>query len=301
MNDVNIYLGSLPKIKNHNIKLDVMRAFAEGAKQCGASVRIVEERQLSPAKLAIMIGWYSQAGGGPHIMFRQSIIDYQAQNNHRVMPIDGSCFKFVNDSTLWLRYSIDSIFYNEGNYANTNSDGSKWRAISSDLGITLEPWQQQGNHVLICLQRDGGWSSKGFDQDEWLKITIKLIRQKTNRPILIRPHPSNKKNYDYWLGKDNIFVSNSLKSALHSDLKNAHAAVFWNSSSAVAAILAGVPVFVGDVSSVAWDVANHDIGMIENPSLPDRQQWLWNLSAAHWSIDQSRRGDIYQKFLPYLA
>lgn len=275
-------------------------AFAEGVRQCGASVRLVEERQLSPARLAVMIGWCGHVGGGPHIMFRQSIVDYQRQNGNKVMPIDGSCFKFVNDSTLWLRYSIDSIFYNEGNYANANSDGSRWRQISSEMGIALEPWRNQGNHILICLQRDGGWSSKGFDQDEWLRKTIKKIRKYSLRPILIRPHPGSKKEYEYWSGKDNIFVSDSINVSLHMDLKNAHAAVFWNSSSAVAAVLAGIPVFVNDVSSVAWAVANHDISMIENPSLPDRQQWLWDLSAAHWSIEHSRRGDIYRAFEQWL-
>jgi hypothetical protein len=298
--DVNIYLGSLPKIKNHNVKQEVMMAFAEGARQCGATVKITQDRQLEPSRLAVMIGWCGHVGGGPHIMFRQNIVDYQRQNNNRVMPIDGSCFKFVNDATLWLRYSIDSIFYNEGNYANLNSSGDRWREISSELGIELEPWRAQGNHVLICLQRDGGWSSKGFDQDHWLRKTIKQIRSQTTRPIMIRPHPSAKKDYNYWSSKDNIFVSDSTKSSLHNDLKGAHAAVFWNSSSAVAAILAGIPVFVSDISSVAWTVANHDVRQIESPIMPDRQQWIWDLSAAHWSMNQSRRGRIYRAFEQWL-
>lgn len=277
-----------------------MMSFAEGARQCGASVKIIEDRVLTPSRLALMIGWCGHVGGGPHIMFRQNIVDYQQRNGNRVMPIDGSCFKFANETTMWLRYSINSIFYNEGHYANLNSDGSRWRQISSELGISLEPWRTQGNHVLICLQRDGGWSSKGFDQDEWLRKTIKQIRKHSQRPILIRPHPSAKKNYNYWSGKDNIFVTDSLKSSLHNDLKNSHAAVFWNSSSAVAAVLAGIPVFVRDTACVAWDVANHDIDMIEHPVLPDRQQWLWNLSAAHWNLEQSRRGDIYRAFEQWL-
>ena len=33
--DVVVYLGTLPKIKNHNIKVQVMRAFGEGAARCG--------------------------------------------------------------------------------------------------------------------------------------------------------------------------------------------------------------------------------------------------------------------------
>jgi hypothetical protein len=76
--------------------------------------------------------------------------------------------------------------------------------------------------------------------------------------------------------------------------------VFWNSSSAVAAVLAGVPIFVHDAGSVAWSVSNQDLAQIESPSMPDRTQWINTLSQAHWNLDQSRRGDIYRKFLPYL-
>ena len=35
--------------------------------------------------------------------------------------------------------------------------------------------------------------------------------------------------------------------------------------------------------------------------MPDRTQWFNDLAQAHWTIDQSRRGDIYkhfEKFLP---
>lgn len=300
MNDVNIYLGTLPKITNHSVKLDVMRTFAEGARQRGASVEIIENRHLKPARLALMIGWCSAMGGGPHIHFRQQIVDYQHQNNHRVMPIDGSCFKFVHEKTLWLRYSIDSIFYNEGNYANLGSDESRWNEISNELGIAIEPWRQQGDHILICLQRDGGWSSKGFEQDTWLRKTIKKIRLVSQRRIVIRPHPATKKHYEHWAKKNEVHLSDSTRVSLQQDLVNAHAAVFWNSSSSVAAVLAGVPAFVSDISCVAWRVSNHDISMIENPSMPDRRQWLWDLSAAHWNMAHSRRGDIYRKFERFL-
>jgi hypothetical protein len=76
--------------------------------------------------------------------------------------------------------------------------------------------------------------------------------------------------------------------------------VFFNSSSCVASVLAGVPVFASDPDCVAWSVANADLAQIEKPLTPAREQWLWNLSAAHWTDEESKSGEIYRKFQPFL-
>ena len=81
------------------------------------------------------------------------------------------------------------------------------------------------------------------------------------------------------------------------DLKNAWAAVFYNSSASVAAVLAGIPVFATDDDCVAWRMANPDLAQIENPIMPAREQWLYDLSAAHWTDAESRKGAIYRHFL----
>jgi hypothetical protein len=75
--------------------------------------------------------------------------------------------------------------------------------------------------------------------------------------------------------------------------------VFCNSSSSVAAVLAGVPVFADDDDCVAWSVANSDLAQLETPDMPDRTQWIYDLSAAHWTDQESRSGLIYQKFQQY--
>jgi hypothetical protein len=77
--------------------------------------------------------------------------------------------------------------------------------------------------------------------------------------------------------------------------------VFFNSSASVAAVCAGIPVFVDDSSCVSWAVANHDISKIESPAEFERQQWINDLATAHWSDEDARQGRIYQKFLPYLT
>jgi hypothetical protein len=60
-------------------------------------------------------------------------------------------------------------------------------------------------------------------------------------------------------------------------------------------------VFVDDVSCVAWNVANRDIAQIESPAVFKREQWLYDLAAAHWSDADAQAGRIWQKFRPYLT
>jgi hypothetical protein len=157
------------------------------------------------------------------------------------------------------------------------------------------------------MQRDGGFSMKSLNPLEWLNEKIREIQQHSPRPIMIRPHPGDYRPDEFhkWRKRQakndhSIVVADPLTTQLADNLNGAHAAVFFNSSASVAAVCAGIPVFVDDVSCVAWAVANHDISQIENPSTFDREQWLYNLAAAHWSDADSQAGLIWQKFLPYL-
>ena len=65
-------------------------------------------------------------------------------------------------------------------------------------------------------------------------------------------------------------------------------------------VLKGIPTFVSEESAVTWDVANHNLKNILQPFTPDRTQWFNDLAQAHWTIVQSRNGDIYKHFEPYL-
>jgi len=299
--DVQVCLGTLPKIKNHNLKVQIMRAFADGAERAGARVVVTEDRSFQNVRLAVMIGWVGMNFSGPHIYYRRDLIEHQKRIGGKIMSIDGSCFKFTHSGDMWLRYSLDSVFWNEGEYANHNSDSSHWNAISSSLNLQMKPWRTNGDHILICLQRDSGWNAKGFDQQAWLNKTVKIIRSQSVRPIRVRPHPANKLDWTkITQNYDNIVISNSAVTTLEQDLQNAWAGVFYNSSSSVAAVLEGVPVFVSDEGAVTYDIANYTTRDIEGPRMPDRQQWLWDLSQAHWNIEQSRNGDIYRHFDPFL-
>jgi hypothetical protein len=298
MIDVVVYLSSLPRIADRNRKVEVLQAFANGVRKQGNTVLIQTELKIVDSKLAVILGWVGNKIKGPHIQLRQDVINHQRASQQHIMPIDASCFKFCDPASKWLRYSLNGVFYNSSNYANHFSTDQKWQLISQDLGLKLQPWRVSGNHILVCLQRDGGWSMKGTDLQLWAKKTVATIRQHTDRAVVIRPHPKTQVDLSWTRGISGVSISSNL--SLIKDLEQAWAAVFYNSSSSVAAVLSGVPVFANDNDCVAWPVANSDLTQIETPCLPTREQWLWDLSAAHWNDTESQQGLIYKKFLEFL-
>ena len=298
MFDVVVYLSSLHK-QTPGRKVDTLTAFADGAKLQGASVHIETRYTIQSAKLAVILGWPSPIQTTENIKLRAKIVEHQKQQNNHVMAIDANCFKFKDLDSKYLRYSINGVNYDSSEYANKNSDASRWNILSRDIGLDIKDWKRDGEYILFLIQRDGGWSMKGLSPVEWARQKIEAVRTVSNLPIVLRPHPGKIADLRPLL-RPGITISDSIKVPIEHDLRRAKAAFVFNSSSGVASILEGVPLWVDDSSSVCWDVANYNIGDINYQRLIDRSQWINDLAACHWTDEESRQGLIYKKFLPYL-
>lgn len=303
--DVVVYISSVANPDRHPRKTACLESFAQGVQNAGGHVHVERSNVYTPSRLAVILGWATvNTTGGPNIALRKQIIAEQQRNRGHTMCIDASCFKYLDNQGTYLRYSIGGPYYDQANYANQNSTADRWNKISAELKINLEPQQNNADgHVLICMQRDGGFAMKEIKPSAWLDQKISQLRIHTKRPIVIRPHPGAYKPRDFakYRGQRNITVMDPLSTKLTDNLKNAHAAVFFNSSASVAAVCAGVPIFVDDQSCVSWAVANTDITKINSPQWFDRSQWMYNLAAAHWSDAEAQQGLIFQKFLPHLV
>ena len=303
--DAVVYVSSVANYQKHHRKIECLESFAAGVKQCGSSVVIEYDYNYVPGRLAVMLGWATTNTGGRNIALRKQIIAEQQRRKFHTMCIDASCWKYLDDYGTYLRYSLNGPFYDRAEYANHNSNNTKWMEISTRLSIKLHdaPVVRPDGHVLICMQRDGGFAMKTLDPIHWLGIKIKRIRVHSDRHILVRPHPGAYKLEDFakFQSLPNVTIVDPAQSKLVDNLQNAHAAVFFNSSASVAAAMANVPIFADDESCVSWSVANKDIDQIESPQTFDRSQWINDLAAAHWSDADGRTGLIWQKFLPYLV
>jgi hypothetical protein len=291
MIDVVVYLSSLHK-QTPGRKVDTLTAFAEGAKAQGARVHIETTYALKPAKLAVILGWPSPIQTTDNIKLRAKIVDH-------VMAIDANCFKFKDLDSKYLRYSINGVSYDSSEYANKNSDGSRWNILSRDIGLSMQDWRTNGEYILFLVQRDGGWSMKGLSPVEWTRQKIEAVRRVSDLPIVLRPHPGKVADLRQFI-RPGITISDSTKTPIEADLRRSKAAFVFNSSSGVASILSGVPLWVDDSSSVCWDVANKNVNSINSPELFNRTQWINDLAACHWTDDESRRGLVFNKFLPFL-
>lgn len=307
MVDVVVYVSSVANPNKHSRKIACLENFAAGVRATGHTVAVEWNHRYQPSKLAVILGWATTNTGGRNIALRKQIIAEQNRHGFKTMCIDASCFKYLDDTGTYLRYSLGGPFYDRAEYANANSNSAKWQEIQQRLGVSLKPDQHKPNgYILIGMQRDGGFAMKTLSPMSWLAHKIAEIRKHTKRAIVIRPHPGQYDMNDFVAYSGSAAIRNNVKvidpknSRLLQDLQGAHSAVFFNSSASVAAVLEGVPVFVDDESAVTWTVAHHDVSEIENPRTFLRDQWIYNLAAAHWSDDDGQSGRIYQKFLAYL-
>ena len=72
-------------------------------------------------------------------------------------------------------------------------------------------------------------------------------------------------------------------------LKDVWAVINHSSNPAIEAVINGIPVFVSK-DSLCHDVGNHSLDNINNPRMPDRQQWANKLSYTEWFEDEIERG-----------
>ena len=305
-----VYHQSVPNAKNAE-KVDLLKHFARGVKISGDEVRDIYDFVYSGNEdVSVIQGWISDnAPNKSHQLLRQSVVKSQVRSGKYVVAVDSNLFLYATpDNPLhYLRYSFNGVFPNTGIYCDQYIDQSRWTKISRDLNLSLKDYRTNGDHILICLQRNGGWSMGNIDVCEWAQSIIEGIRMYSDRPIVIRPHPGDKHARHYTKNllikyKNQKVTLSQPGSTLISDLQNCWAAVNNNSSPVVGAAIEGVPIFVTDPGrSQCQEIANVNLAEIETPKLFDRLPWVQRLSMFHWKFDELISGECWQHMRNYLV
>lgn len=305
------YLAGIPPRNKNPEKPMLLKNYIAGVQAVGDQGIVWEPNSVMNQDVAVLQGFIHESSPTtPHLMLRRQVVDHQIRTGGRTIIVDSNLFLYKNKSNPgnYLRYSFDGVFPTTGEYCWDNPDPKRWQKISRDLGLVVKPWRTSGTHILICLQRNGGWSMKGQDVWVWLDQAIKDIRKYTDRPIIIRGHPGDAKSKRVIKGKGNVpgrFDSNVHYSdmetrSLTDDLRNCWATVVYNSSPAVASVIEGVPVFVYDQKDCqAGDVANTNLSMLESPNMVERVPWLQKISMSHWNFDELRSGECWKHMRTY--
>jgi len=302
---VAIYHRSIPPGDKNQEKPLILKNFSLGVRAAGDVPIDVFDYEWKETDVGVIQGWVHHGSKtGNHLELRNRVVKQQIKHGKYAVAVDSNLFLYKNSLNPfhYLRYSFNGVFPNTGIYCDTIVDPIRWQKISKKMGIFLKDYRQSGNHILLCLQRNGGWSMDGYDVQEWAINTIETLRKFTERPIIIRGHPGDKNARQYLdpnhplcrlKGFSNISFS-EFGRTLEQDLVNCWAVINHNSSPVVGAAIEGYPIFVSDpVKSQCREIANLDLSQIENPQLPDRQKWVERISMFHWNFEELQAGEAW--------
>ena len=170
------------------------------------------------------------------------------------------------------------------------------RSRADGLGLVCKPWRSNGDFILICGQHDKSLQWQGMPRmSDWFMQTYREIRKHTDRPIIFRPHPRCRLEH-IELGLKHVIRQeprhvNGTYDSFDMGFDNIHCTISYSSNPGIHSVIEGVPAFVS-THSLAYDVANdidflHDI---ENPLMPDRQQWLNDYAWTEFTVEEISQG-----------
>ena len=194
----------------------------------------------------------------------------------------------IKRGTTW-KVGVNGI--NRDAYFGPNNNNSDRHRL---LNLSLKPWRTSGEFILIAGQHDKSLQWKNMvPMSSWVMDTIDTIRTHSDRPILFRPHPrcplhSIEHQFKNVYRQNPIQLPNSYDD-FDLDFNRIYATVSWSSNPGIHSVIDGVPAFVGP-SSLAYDVANTDLSQINNPLMPDRQQWLNDYAHTEWTVTEIADG-----------
>ena len=170
------------------------------------------------------------------------------------------------------------------------------RTRADGLGLVCKPWRSNGDFILVCGQHDKSLQWQNMPRmSNWFLNTYDEIRKYTQRPIVFRPHPRCRLEH-IERGLKNVYRQepqhvNGTYDDFDMGFSNVWATVSYSSNPGTHSCINGVPAFVS-THSLAYDVGN-DIDFlydIENPLMPDRQQWLNDYAHTEYTIEEISHG-----------
>jgi len=190
--------------------------------------------------------------------------------------------KKFND--IWYRIIVNNTQKNFISKSQKYKDRYKEICKTTSKGITLKKWRPKGDHILVIPPSYHTAKWYNIDRAVWESNIVAKLKRHTDREIRVR--------HKYI---DNLDVGNKVRKPLEEDLKNCWAMVSWHSMCAVEAVLNGIPSFTSEHSPakpVSLNLSHLD--MIEDPYICDREQWLYSLLGAQFTLKEMQSGYAYE-------
>jgi hypothetical protein len=181
-----------------------------------------------------------------------------------------------------------------GHTENLNMDRPRKLGISLAINFSRNP------AILIAAQHRHSLQLANQNHEAWVMQQVDAIRQISDRPIVIRPHPRSPLQIDD-LDKT-ITVEKPQKIADTYDSYNMHfdyhAVVNYCSGPGIQAAISGTRPVVGAYSLAA--PVSVKIENLEQPYDTDRDQWLVEICHTEYTVKEIEQGLWLQRLSSYL-
>lgn len=260
----------------------VWQAFLDGCKK--NNITPIENSMDADAAVIWSVLWYGR------LKLNQQVYNHYRSQGKPVFIIEVGA---LNRGVTW-KIALNHIT-SFGTYPNTrNLDFNR----PKKLNLKLYPTQQNRNsEILIATQHQYSLQWENLPTiTQWVDQKIQEIRTYTDRPIIVRPHPRFPIKV---MQLKNVSIQHPIKipnTYDKYDLNNGfHALVNHNSGPSIQSIIQGTPT-VCDQSSLAYPVST-PISQIDDPTVPDREEWFIKICHTEWTVEEIRQGLPIQRLL----
>jgi hypothetical protein len=284
---------------NHQQHREVLHSFAKG---CGGDV--TTSNNVDGYDCAVIFGSYKKKRGRPQHQGKGKIIEsgipyIQLETQLIGRPIDTA----IHNE---FRVGVNGFLWDDANWGFEHIEDDRSKKVFERNGYDPDvPWKQDGEYILLCMQKVGDASLRDADVFEWTENTVNDIRKHTDRKIIIRPHPLYRKSSLHNTLKEKVLnVSNThwqetdlLKDgfvSIQEQLQKAWCTVTYTSGSGIDAVINGIPNIACDTGSMVYDVSSKDIAEVENPYRGEKKEWTNRIAHCQWSIEEFESGECWK-------
>ena len=169
------------------------------------------------------------------------------------------------------------------------------------LGVSLAVTAFHRPEILIAAQHQHSLQVAELPSIEaWIYKQILRIKQFSDRPIIVRPHPRSRLDIKL-LPSNIVFETPNLLANTYDSFDmhfDCHAVVNYNSGPSIQAAISGTRPIV-DMSSLAYPVSV-SYAELEQPYLIDRDRWLVEICHTEYTLNEIQRGTWLKRILPAL-
>lgn len=322
---INVFLLSAGEGVEARRKRHILRCFHHGLIAEGEDARLINVPGYEPCDIAVVLGGRPSAKRartqgirqdifaqheGDFVFIETPLLGRQVYRRSLIAVYTRKLLRLgrnrYSDDYGYYRVGLNGFLQDDADFNNADSPPDRWERLSREFHLQLKPYRQAGRHVLIVGQNPGDTSLRGANIFDWMQRTIVRTREVTRRPIVVRPHPVTpeammREFEERFAQLEGVTLDHPPKQPIQALLQHCWVLLAYSSSATIDALIEGVPCITHNPANLAWPVSDHDIKMIERPTLFRREQWLYDLAYAQWSPAEMRTGRAWRHLWPAIT